>query len=86
MKTEYLSTSEYSNPKYVALIEQAIATKPDGLAVAITDPQALDGAVRQAIDMGIPVIAFNTPDPRAKENTLYDLRRYGSLPGWPQSR
>lgn len=66
VKTDYLATSDYSNQKYVALIEQAIATKPDGLAVAITDPQALDGAVRKAIKMGIPVIAFNTPDPREK--------------------
>lgn len=64
VETEYLATCEYSNQRYIQLIEQAIATNPDGLAVAITDAQALEGAIQNAIDKGIPVVAFNTPDPR----------------------
>jgi simple sugar transport system substrate-binding protein len=61
---EYLSTNEYSIEKYVQLIEQAIATKPDGLVVSITDAQALDAVLRKAISLGVPLIAFNTPDLR----------------------
>jgi two-component system sensor histidine kinase/response regulator len=64
VKAEYLSTDEYSTQKYVQLIEQAISTKPDGLVVAITDAEALDGVLRKAIIQGIPVIAFNIPDRR----------------------
>src|ERR1700675_3212180 len=64
VKAEYLSTNDYSTPKYVQLIEQAISMKPDGLAVSITDAVALDGVLRKAISQGIPVIAFNTPDLR----------------------
>ena len=64
VKAEYLSTNEYSTPKYVQLIEQAISMKPDGLVVSITDAVALDGVLRRAISQGIPVIAFNTPDLR----------------------
>jgi PAS domain S-box-containing protein len=64
VKTEYLSTKQYSIQKYVQLIEQAILTKPDGLVVSITNAAALDGVLRRAISQGIPVIAFNTPDLR----------------------
>jgi two-component system sensor histidine kinase/response regulator len=64
VKAEYLSGDEYSTQNYVQLIEQAISTKPDGLVVAITDAPALDGVLRRAISQGIPVIAFNIPDPR----------------------
>ena len=64
VKTEYLSTNQYSTQKYVQLIEQAILTKPDGLVVSITNAAALDGVLRRAISQGIPVIAFNTPDLR----------------------
>jgi two-component system, sensor histidine kinase and response regulator len=64
VKAEYLSPDEYNTQKYVQLIEQAIATNPDGLAVSITDAMALDGVLRKAISQGIPVIAFNTPDLR----------------------
>jgi simple sugar transport system substrate-binding protein len=64
VKAEYLSGNEYSTQNYVQLIEQAISTKPDGLVVAITDAAALDGVLRRAISQGIPVIAFNIPDPR----------------------
>jgi simple sugar transport system substrate-binding protein len=64
VKAEYFCTDDYSTPKYLRLIEQAIATKPDGLVVAITDPVALEGVLRDAISQGIPVIAFNIPDER----------------------
>jgi hypothetical protein len=64
VKAEYLATSEHSTKKYVQLIERAISMKPDGLVVAITDAAALDGALRRAINQGIPVIAFNAPDLR----------------------
>ncbi|GAG58189.1 unnamed protein product, partial [marine sediment metagenome] len=46
------------------MLNSAIATKPDGIAVTITDPAALDAPLRKAIAAGIPVIAINVPDPR----------------------
>jgi simple sugar transport system substrate-binding protein len=64
VKAEYLSTNEYNTQKHIQLIEQAIAMKPDGLVVSVTDAAALDGVLRQAISLGIPVVAFNTPDLR----------------------
>jgi len=41
-----------------------VASNPDGLAVAVTEPGALAGAINKAIEQGIPVIAFNVSDPR----------------------
>lgn len=75
--TEYISTSEYSTQKYIQLIEQAVATNPDGLAVAITNPEALEGAINKAIDAGIPVIAFNTSDPRPQPDKIDYLTYVG---------
>lgn len=65
VETQYIATSQYSTQDYIELIEQATSTNPDGLAVAITDPAALEGAIQKSLDKGIPVVAFNTPDMRA---------------------
>jgi simple sugar transport system substrate-binding protein len=77
VKTEYLSTSEYNTQKYIQLIEQAVASKPDGLAVAITEPAALEGAINKAIEQGIPVVAFNVSDPRPEGQKIKYLTYVG---------
>ncbi|RLD28290.1 MAG: sugar ABC transporter substrate-binding protein [Bacteroidetes bacterium] len=60
----YLGPETFSIQKLVDMVETAIAGKPDGLVVTITDIQALDKPLRAAIDAGIPVVAINVPDPR----------------------
>jgi simple sugar transport system substrate-binding protein len=62
VKTEYVSTTEYSVQKHVQLLEQVIASKPDGIAVPIVDSQAFKPILDKAIAQGIPVVAFNIPD------------------------
>ena len=62
--TEYISTNNYSVQEHVRLLEQAIATQPDGIAVPIVDYNAFEGPLRKAIEAGIPVVAFNIPDGR----------------------
>ncbi len=62
--TEYISTNQYSVQEHVRLLEQAIATCPDGIAVPIVDFNAFEGPLRKAIEAGIPVVAFNIPDSR----------------------
>ncbi len=61
---EYRTPGKYSNEKFNEMIEQAIADKPDGIAVSVIDAPAIEETLRKAIDQGIPVIAFNTADPR----------------------
>ncbi|MBP0481177.1 sugar ABC transporter substrate-binding protein [Sagittula salina] len=42
------------------LIEAAAATQPDGIIVSLPDADALGGAIRGAVDAGIPVITINS--------------------------
>ena len=42
------------------LIEAASATQPDGIVVSLPDADALGGAIRSAVDAGIPVITMNS--------------------------
>ncbi|MEM7444637.1 MAG: sugar ABC transporter substrate-binding protein [Pseudomonadota bacterium] len=42
------------------LIEAATATQPDGIIVSLPDPDALGGAIQDAVDAGIPVITMNS--------------------------
>ncbi len=42
------------------LIESATATQPDGIIVSLPDADALGGAIKSAVDSGIPVITINS--------------------------
>ncbi len=77
VKTEYISTDNYSVQEHVRLLEQAIATHPDGIAVPIVSSDAFEGPLRDAIDQGIPVVAFNIADPRPVEERIPYLTYVG---------
>ncbi len=77
VKTEYVATNQYSVQEHVRLIEQALATNPDGLAVPIVSAEAMEGPLREAIDRGIPVVAFNIPDTRPKDQRIPYLTYVG---------
>ena len=77
VKTEYISTNNYSVQEHVRLLEQAISTKPDGIAVPIVDSNAFEGPLRKAIEAGIPVVAFNIPDGRPEAERIPYLTYVG---------
>ncbi|NRA55091.1 MAG: substrate-binding domain-containing protein [Gammaproteobacteria bacterium] len=77
VKTEYVSTNEYSIQKHIQLLEQVIATKPDGIAVPIVSAQAMEPILNKAIASGIPVVAFNIPDSRPKGERIPYLTYIG---------
>ncbi len=64
IRATYLGPAVYSIPELVDMLNSAIAARPQGIACTITDPAALDEPLRRAIELGIPVIAINVPDPR----------------------
>jgi len=66
----YAGPAKYSVEELVNMLNSAIATKPDGIAVTITDPAAVDEPLRRAIAQGILVIAINVPDPRPEEERI----------------
>ena len=64
---------EYRNPPtgdladMARLIEQAVASNPDGLIITIADFDVLKGPIESAVKKGIPVISMNTGTPEQAE-------------------
>ena len=55
----YRSPDVYSVARMRQFIDDAIASRPDGLVVSIPTP-ALGGAIRRAVRAGIPVVSINS--------------------------
>ena len=77
VEVDYVSTNEYSVQNHIRMIEQTLATNPDGIAVPIVSSDAFEPVLRKAIDKGIPVVAFNIDDPRSKEERIPYLTYVG---------
>jgi simple sugar transport system substrate-binding protein len=55
----YRAPDVYSLERMKALVDQAIATKPDGLVVSLPEP-GIGTEVRRAVKAGIPVVTINS--------------------------
>ena len=55
----YRSPDVYSVARMRQFIDEAVASRPDGLVVSIPTP-ALAGAIRRAVRAGIPVVSINS--------------------------
>jgi simple sugar transport system substrate-binding protein len=60
VKVNWREMDHYDIVQMQRNLESAIATDPDGIVVALPDPDALGPLVRKAVDQGIPVVAFNS--------------------------
>jgi simple sugar transport system substrate-binding protein len=67
---DYRSPDVYSLSRMSALIDRAVAGRPDGLVVSIPEP-GLGPAIRRAVKAGIPVVSINSGSD--------DFRRFGVL-------
>jgi simple sugar transport system substrate-binding protein len=56
---DYKAPDVYSVPRMSQLIDEAIASRPDGLVVSIPEP-GLAPAIRRAVKAGIPVVSINS--------------------------
>ena len=56
---DYHAPDVYSVRRMDALIDQAVASRPDGLVVSIPEP-AVAPAIRRAVQAGIPVVSINS--------------------------
>ena len=66
-----LGPDKFDLEKTAALIDQAVAAKPDGLAVTITDPKLFKDPIMRAIDAGIPVVGYNAGSGPEKDGIPY---------------
>ena len=77
VQVNYVAPEQFSVEQQVNMLQTAIAAKPDGLIVPITDPAALEGPLKEAIQAGIPVIASNIADPRPAPDKIPYLTYVG---------
>jgi simple sugar transport system substrate-binding protein len=77
VKVVYAGPEKWSIQALVDLLNSAIAAKPNGIILTITDYKALDQPARSAISQGIPVIAVNVPDPRPEDERIPYLTYVG---------
>jgi len=59
---DWLGTPGVDVKAQAELVRHAVAQGYDGLAVNLIDPVAFDGVVAEAIQAGVPVVAFNVDD------------------------
>ena len=64
---EYRAPETYDMISMAQLIDAAVASRPDGLAVSIPDPDALGPSIKAAIAAGIPVVSLNSGAEEADE-------------------
>ena len=60
VNTNILGPDQFDPEQVAALIDQAVASEPDGLAVTIPDLDRLREPIQRALDAGIPVVAYNS--------------------------
>lgn len=61
----------YSPATQIPVVNQVLATSPDGLALVPTDPDALQPAVDRAVALGIPVVNVDTSVNDLKDVTSF---------------
>jgi simple sugar transport system substrate-binding protein len=66
-----LGPDQFDLDQVAALIDQAVAAQPDGLAVTIPDLDRLREPIQRALDAGIPVVAYNSGSGREADGLDY---------------
>ncbi|VBB09076.1 Hypothetical protein LUCI_4362 [Lucifera butyrica] len=62
-------SEQAKNEKHIGFLEEAIANKAAGIAIAPMDPDMFDRKVKEAKDAGIPVVTFDA-DVKTKSNRV----------------
>ncbi len=66
-----LGPDKFDLEKTAALIDQATASKPDGIGLTVTDKTLFKAPITKAIDAGIPVLAYNAGSGPDKDGIPY---------------
>jgi simple sugar transport system substrate-binding protein len=62
---------QFDVDQMAALIDQAVAAQPNGLAVTLPNTDRLRASIQQALDAGIPVLAYNAGAGPLADNVEY---------------
>jgi len=66
VKAEYQGTEAYDAMAEATVLEQVIATRPNGIIATAQNPDALKPSINKAIDAGIPLVMFDSDSPKSK--------------------
>jgi simple sugar transport system substrate-binding protein len=66
-----LSPDRFDMKTTALQVDEAVAARPDGIALTVSDPVMLHEAISRAIASGIPVIAYNAGAGPIKDNLSY---------------
>ena len=64
VKFVFTAPTKYSVQEMVNMLSSAIDAKPDGIAVAVTVPDAMTDTLQRAVKAGIPLLNFDSRDDR----------------------
>ncbi|NDJ62902.1 MAG: substrate-binding domain-containing protein [Chloroflexi bacterium] len=62
---QWLADPNFNLEDMAGYWDDALALDPDGVGTTVADPDVIRDGVGRAVDLGLPVIAFNTADPGA---------------------
>lgn len=60
VEVNYSAPETFDMVQMSQLIDAAVASEPDGLAISVPDPAALEESVQKANDAGIPMVTLNS--------------------------
>jgi len=63
-RVHHRAPERFSPPEMAELLREVVAGRPDGLLSTVPDAAAVEAPLREAVALGIPVIAVNAADPR----------------------
>lgn len=66
MEAQWVVPRRWDVTDQITVMEELIAKKVDGIALAPVDPDALSNVIDEAVDSGIPVVTFNTDAPESR--------------------
>ena len=67
VQVEYNAPDTFDMVAMAQMIDAAVASQPDGIAISISDPDALGDAIQGGIDAGIPMISLDSGSDVAAE-------------------
>lgn len=66
VKAIYQGAEEYDATQQARVLEQIIASNPDGIVTTVMNPDALTQIIDKAIDAGMPLVVFDSDAPDSK--------------------
>jgi ribose transport system substrate-binding protein len=76
VKTVYGGTTEYDVNAAITALDQIIAKKPSGIALTCMDAEAYIPYINKAIEMGIPVVTFDSDSPSSERIAFIGTMNY----------